>query len=64
MEKFIDAARAVEAGEAKAADFDGKGLPTIKATVLTTAILHAGRISLDESRAVEIQEKDGKYTLV
>jgi hypothetical protein len=27
-----DAARAVSNGSAKAADFDGKGLPTIKAT--------------------------------
>ncbi|BEI86559.1 hypothetical protein CcaverHIS002_0608460 [Cutaneotrichosporon cavernicola] len=63
LEKFIDAARAVNAGEKKAADFDGKGLPTIKATVLTTAILNAGRISLDEQRSVEITENGGKYKL-
>jgi D-galacturonate reductase len=63
LEKFIDAARAVNSGEKKAADFDGKGLPTIKATVLTTAILNAGRISLDEQRSVEISEKAGKYQL-
>lgn len=28
----IDAAQAVTAGKAKASDYDGKGLPTIKAT--------------------------------
>ncbi|TXT13086.1 hypothetical protein VHUM_01487 [Vanrija humicola] len=64
LEKFIDAARQVTAGKAKAADFEDKGLPTIKDTVLTTAILHAGRVSLDENRTVEIVEEGGKYRLV
>lgn len=31
IEKFIDAARKVSSGQAKASDFEGKGLPTIKA---------------------------------
>ena len=31
LEKFIDAAADVTAGRAKASDFEGKGLPTIKA---------------------------------
>jgi D-galacturonate reductase len=31
LEKFVDAARAVSSGRAKAADYEGKGLPTIKA---------------------------------
>lgn len=31
LEKFIDAARKVSSGQAKASDFEGKGLPTIKA---------------------------------
>ncbi|KAF7306669.1 GFO-IDH-MocA domain-containing protein [Mycena indigotica] len=55
IEKFIDAARSVNAGSATPADFDAHGLPTIANTVLTTAILNAGRISLDEKRAVFIK---------
>lgn len=31
LEKFIDAAMLVSNGKAKAEDFEGKGLPTIKA---------------------------------
>ncbi|KAL7410013.1 dehydrogenase [Mrakia frigida] len=56
IEKFVDAAREVAAGNAKAADYDAAGLPTIKNTILTTAILNAGRISLDETRSVAIKE--------
>lgn len=58
IEKFIDAARAVNAGTASPSYFDSHGLPTIANTVLTTAILHAGRLSLDEKRPVNIK-KDG-----
>jgi len=64
LEKFIDAARNVAAGNKKAADYEGKGLPTAQATVLTTAIIHAGRISLDEKRSVGIEEEGGKWKLV
>ncbi|RSH83414.1 uncharacterized protein EHS24_007098 [Apiotrichum porosum] len=63
LEKFIDAARNVNAGVKKASDYEGKGLPTIQATVLTTAIIQAGRISLDERRTVEVLEENGKYKL-
>lgn len=56
IEKFIDAARSVNAGTTVAADYDKHGLPTIANTVLTTAILNAGRISLDEKRAVGIKK--------
>ncbi|KAA1468668.1 NAD(P)-binding protein [Dentipellis sp. KUC8613] len=59
IEKFIDAARSVNAGQAQPGEFDAHGLPTIQNTVLTTAILNAGRISLDEKRAVGIR-KDGE----
>lgn len=55
IEKFVDAARSVNAGKAKAGDYDAHGLPTIANTVLTTAILNAGRISLDEKRPVYIK---------
>ncbi|KAG8928450.1 hypothetical protein FRC01_005928 [Tulasnella sp. 417] len=59
IDKFVDAARSINAGASKASDYDGHGLPTIKNTVLTTAILNAGRISLDEKREVKI-ERDGE----
>ncbi|KAG8856322.1 hypothetical protein FRB96_006473 [Tulasnella sp. 330] len=63
IEKFIDACAAVNAGHAKASDFNLQGLPTIKNTILTTAILNAGRISLDEKREVKIEQEEGKYKL-
>ena len=63
IEKFIDAARNVNAGHNKPEDFDKHGLPTIANTVLTTAILHAGRISLDEKRPVNIKFEENKWVL-
>ncbi|KAI0094696.1 D-galacturonic acid reductase [Irpex rosettiformis] len=63
IEKFIDAARSVNAGTNKPDDFDKHGLPTIANTVLTTAILHAGRISLDEKRPVNIKLDGNKWVL-
>jgi D-galacturonate reductase len=63
IEKFVDAARAVNAGKAKAADFDKHGLPTIKNTILTTTILNAGRISLDEKREVFIKREGDRWFL-
>ncbi|KAG1894828.1 uncharacterized protein F5891DRAFT_1060724 [Suillus fuscotomentosus] len=63
IEKFIDAAREVNAGVAKPSDYDGYGYPTITNTVLTTAILNAGRISLDEKRAVGIKKIGDKWIL-
>jgi len=64
IEKFVDAAREVNAKVAKVQDFDRYGLPTIGNTVLTTAILNAGRISLDEKRAVEIKRDGNEWKLV
>lgn len=64
LEKFVDAARQVTAGNRSAADYEGKGLPTAQATVLTTAIIHAGRKSLDEKRSVELKEENGAWKLV
>ncbi|KAI0304830.1 D-galacturonic acid reductase [Russula brevipes] len=63
IEKFVDAARSVNAGIAQPGDFDLQGLPTITNTVLTTAILNAGRISLDEQRPVGITKAGGKWIL-
>ena len=63
IEKFVDAARGVNAGAARPGDFDAHGLPTIRNTVLTTAILNAGRISLDEKRPVGITKEGEKWVL-
>ncbi|KAI0824251.1 NAD-P-binding protein [Trametes gibbosa] len=63
IEKFIDAARSVNAGQTQPGDYDKHGLPTIANTILTTAILNAGRISLDEKRPVTIKHTDGQWIL-
>lgn len=63
IEKFIDAAQEVNAGLSKPEDFDKHGLPTISNTVLTTAILNAGRISLDEKRPVGIKKEGNQWIL-
>jgi D-galacturonate reductase len=63
IEKFVDASREVNAGMARASDFDKQGFPTAKNTIVTTAILHAGRMSLDQKRPVNIKEVDGKWVL-
>lgn len=63
IEKFIDAARSVNAGLTEPSYYDKQGLPTIANTVLTTAILNAGRISLDEKRPVGIKKDGEKWIL-
>jgi D-galacturonate reductase len=47
IEAFVDAVRAIEEGQAKPADFDGE-LATVHDTAAVTAILEAGRRSLDD----------------
>eukprot|EP00929_Paragymnodinium_shiwhaense_P087501 TRINITY_DN47662_c0_g1_i1.p1 TRINITY_DN47662_c0_g1~~TRINITY_DN47662_c0_g1_i1.p1 ORF type:complete len:431 (+),score=110.40 TRINITY_DN47662_c0_g1_i1:74-1366(+) len=51
--RFVEAASAIRAGEAVPEDFD-HDLPTGTVTLQVTAILEAGRRSLDEGRVVEI----------
>ncbi|KAF8446105.1 hypothetical protein L210DRAFT_3474512 [Boletus edulis BED1] len=63
IEKFVDAAREVNAGLARPSDFDASGYPTIANTILTTAILNAGRVSLDEKRPVGIRKSEGVWIL-
>jgi len=63
IEKFVDAARSVNAGLTTPAYYDDTGLPTISNTVLTTAILNAGRKSLDEKRPVGIKKEGGTWIL-
>jgi D-galacturonate reductase len=43
---------------------DAKGLPTLRNTIATTAILEAGRRSIDEHRAVGISQQNGEWKLV
>ena len=50
FEAFVDAVRDINAGKATPASFDAS-LPTAAATVLGTAILEAGRVSLDAGGA-------------
>ncbi|GKZ31355.1 hypothetical protein AbraIFM66950_011875 [Aspergillus brasiliensis] len=63
FEKFIDAVTAVNEGRLTLDQLDARPIPTLKNTIATTAILHAGRISLDEKRSVEIVTGDGKWEL-
>lgn len=63
FEKFIDAVTAVNEGRVTLEELDARPLPTLKNTIGTTAILEAGRKSLDERRPVEIVSGDGKWEL-
>ncbi|KAJ1030455.1 hypothetical protein NDA16_001364 [Ustilago loliicola] len=62
FENFVLACTKINRGERRAVDYD-MVLPTIKDTVLTTAILEAGRRSLDSKKSVEIKYNDGEYSL-
>ncbi|KAG9515029.1 D-galacturonic acid reductase-like protein, partial [Aureobasidium melanogenum] len=63
FEKFVDAITALKDGKVSLDDLDKRGLPTLKNTIATGAILEAGRRSLDENRAIQIVEKDGQWEL-
>jgi D-galacturonate reductase len=63
MEKFVDGCRAVNAGQLKPEDLDARGLPTLGNTIATTAILEAGRRSIDEDREIRIEHREGVWKL-
>lgn len=63
FEKFIDAVTAVNEGRVTLDQLDARPLPSLKNTIATTAILHAGRMSLDEKRPVEIVSEAGNWGL-
>ena len=64
FEKFVDYARKVNEGSVTLEEIDKRGLPTGRNTVLTTAILEAGRRSLDGGgRGVEIVVDDENVEL-
>jgi D-galacturonate reductase len=64
FEEFVDAVGEVNAGNKKVSDFDGV-LPTINTIVGTTAILEAGRMSLDMGgQPMElVYESDDKHAV-
>ncbi|KAH6683904.1 hypothetical protein B0J14DRAFT_612102 [Halenospora varia] len=65
FEKFVDGCRMVnKEGVGALEKLDGRGLPTLRNTVATTAILEAGRRAIDEGREVGIKEVDGAWELV
>lgn len=64
FEKFVDGVTGLKEGRVTLETLDKRGLPTLKNTIATTAILEAGRRSLDEHRGIEIQgTDDGGWTL-
>lgn len=63
FEKFIDAVTDLKDGKVTLDDLDKRGLPTLKNTVATGAILEAGRRSLDENRPIKIVEENGQWSL-
>lgn len=62
LENFITGCTKINRGERKVEDYDAV-LPTIRDTVLTTAILEAGRRSLDSKKSVNIVHNDGQWSL-
>ncbi|KAF3179897.1 hypothetical protein TWF788_006898 [Orbilia oligospora] len=63
FEKFIDACNKLNAGQVTLDELDKRGLPTLANTAATGAILHAGRVSLDEKRTVYLEENEGVWRL-
>jgi len=63
FEKFVDAVNALKEGKVTLEQLDARPLPTLKNTIATTAILEAGRRSLDENRPIEIIEEHGVWSL-
>lgn len=65
FEKFVDGCVKVNTDGPGAIDLlDERGLPTLKNTIATTAILEAGRRALDEGREVGIEEHEGGWKLI
>jgi len=59
FEKSVDAVTAFKEGRVTLDELDKRELPTLGNTVVTTAILEAGRRSLDERRGIKVLEKGG-----
>jgi D-galacturonate reductase len=64
FEKFVDAVTAVNEGRVTLEELEKRNLPTLKNTIVTTAILEAGRRSLDAGgKSVKIVNEGGKWEL-
>lgn len=63
FEKFVDAVTALKENRVSLDDLDHRGLPTLRNTLATTAILEAGRISLEENRSVDIDVNEESWSL-
>lgn len=63
FEKFVDAVTALKDNRVSLDDLDRRSLPTLRNTLTTTAILEAGRISLDENRSVDIDVTEDAWSL-
>ncbi|KAL2043030.1 hypothetical protein N7G274_004089 [Stereocaulon virgatum] len=64
FEKFVNAVAALKAGNVTLHGLEERGLPTLKNTIATTAILEAGRRSLGQCRSVGIlDDADGTWGL-
>jgi D-galacturonate reductase len=63
FEKFVDAVAGLKEGKVTLDELDKRGLPTLKNTLATSAILEAGRRSLDEGRGVGIVVEGGVWGL-
>lgn len=59
FEKFVDGVTALNEGKITLDALDASGLPTLKNTIATGAIMEAGRRSLDEKRTIDIVESEG-----
>ena len=62
FETFVDTIEALKEGRATLDQLDTR-LPTIRNTIVTTAILEAGRKSLDNGSSAEIVEEGDGWTL-
>lgn len=61
FEKFIDAVTDLKDRKVTLDQLDSRPLPTLVNTIATSAILEAGRRSLDEKRQIEIVEENGVW---
>lgn len=63
FEKWVDAIASYKSGKVTLEQLDQRPLPTLANTVITTAILEAGRRSLDEQRPITLRHLGTNWTL-
>jgi D-galacturonate reductase len=61
LEKFVDAVGELKEGAVSLDGLDARDLPTLRNVLVTTAILEAGRRSIDERRAIGLVEENGEW---